>query len=119
MSDDSTLRAALQQVRRRANLVRDAALALDVAHVRDTELPGLIAALQEALTDLQLLAAEQRVRQRPSGSSASDLEKTRVEWPDDDRDERTHNWPPPEPEPRPWLDQKRGRRHETGREPGA
>jgi hypothetical protein len=114
-TDDATLRAALQQVRRRANLVRDAALALDVDQLRESELPGLIAALQEALTDLQLLAAEQRVRR--GSTAASEIVAVRVEWPaeqdqqdSEDQDEGAADWPPPEPEPRPWLDQKRGRR---------
>jgi hypothetical protein len=102
MSDDASLRAALQQVWRRANLVRDAALALDIAHVRATELPGLIAALQEALTDLQLLAAEQSVRR---GGTAGESASLHAEWPGD---HQTAPWPPPPPEPRPWLKQKQG-----------
>jgi hypothetical protein len=112
MSEDTTLHAALQQVRRRANLVRDAALALDVDHVRETELPEFIAAQQEALTDLLLLAAEHVDRHvGPTGEVVS----TRVEWPSDSAPE----WPPSPPEARPWrqarlaaaVDRRTSRQH--------
>jgi hypothetical protein len=52
----------LQTVSSRANLPRDAALALTVESAKESDLPGLIAAPQVTLKDLQLLAPEQRVR---------------------------------------------------------
>jgi hypothetical protein len=106
-SDDPALRAALQTVRRRANLVRDAAIALDADHIRETELPGLIAALQEALTDLQLMAADKAAR---NGGGSSEVASTRTEWPADS----APHWPPPPREPRPWKQNgKKGTPHES------
>lgn len=76
-TDDSALRAMLQQIRRRANLTRDAALALTVETARESDLPGLIAALQDAYTELRLALAEREVRDGTNPSIKMD-----VVWPD-------------------------------------
>jgi hypothetical protein len=99
--DDDTersLRAQLQTVRRRATLVRDAALALTLETARDSEVDRLICRLQAALTDLRLALAEQAVRE----GTASEIASTHVEWPA----QSTPEWPAAPREPRPWETRK-------------
>jgi hypothetical protein len=95
MSTDESLRAHLQQIRRRANLARDAALALTLENAKESDLPGLIAALQESYTDLLLALADCASR---DGTSPP-IVKTYVEWPTEPAD-----WPPPPRPPRPKND---------------
>jgi hypothetical protein len=79
-------------------------LALTVESAKESGLPGLIAALQVTLKDLQLLAPEQRVRW-------SEIVSMLGEWP---TDRLSAPWPPPPPTSRPRLNQTRGKKREPG-----
>jgi hypothetical protein len=102
-SDDATVRALLRQVRRRANLLRDAAIALTTETARAGEIDGLIAALQEAHTNLLLAIAEQAVR--GGTSTAGEIAATRTEWPADSTPDFPHSM-----QPRPWKPGGKGGR---------
>jgi hypothetical protein len=102
MSDES-LRLALQAVRLRARMINDAAIVLTPETIRDTDLPGLVAALQEALTDLQLAEADHAIR--TGTSTASEIASTRTEWPADSTPDFPHTM-----QPRPWKAGEKGGR---------
>jgi hypothetical protein len=93
--NDESLRAALQQVRRRANLCRDAALALTLENAKESDLPGVVAALQESFTGILLALAEHWASK---GGASAEVTGMHAEWPADSSPE----WPPDPRQLRPW-----------------